>query len=191
MTPSDEARLAEPSDAEREAQDRVAMFIDFCALNKFGLDGWPPRTVAELTAHFTLVLNERDEAQRERDERPTLENFQRNIDERNVEIDRLSAQLAEARQTWFDPETEVTWRPATAWAYAAACKALHKHEDEERRLTAQVEEMRAALILAEDLYQRGALFVSAEEWETVHAKRRKALGSTPSPAQNDVSSEGQ
>lgn len=94
------------------------------------------------------VEAERDEAERERDEARTALEAEKRLGcgvTLIYERDRLSAQLAEAQQTWFDPETEVTWRPATAWAYAAACKALHKHEDEAKRLTVQVEEMHSRL----------------------------------------------
>jgi hypothetical protein len=41
----------------------------------------------------------------------------------------------------------------------------------------EIERLRSALILAEDLYQRGALNVSREEWNAVHDARLGALAS--------------
>lgn len=133
MTGSDEARLAEPSDAEREAQDRVGMFIDFCALNKFGLDGWPPRTVAELTAHFTLVLNERDEARRERDEARKVSAA------RKVEMERLDQEwlLAAGRAVNAEAELEaVRWGRDEARDMLANARAEYRAEAELQNETA-------------------------------------------------------
>lgn len=41
----------------------------------------------------------------------------------------LSAQLAEANETWTD-EKGTCWARPTAWAYAQACRALHEKEAE-------------------------------------------------------------
>jgi hypothetical protein len=38
-----------------------------------------------------------------------------------------------------------------------------------------------ALRLAEDMYQRGVLNVTTEEWDQVHAARRAALSKGPTP----------
>ena len=52
---------------------------------------------------------------------------------------RIEMAEAELNETWAD-ETGVVWRRPTAWAYAKACAALHKHEAENARLAKEVEE---------------------------------------------------
>lgn len=41
-----------PSYGQLSAEDRAAMFMDWCALNGFGLSGWPPGARDQLVAHI-------------------------------------------------------------------------------------------------------------------------------------------
>jgi len=49
------------------------------------------------------------------------------------DIKYLLAELNRVQETFTDKECFV-WETPTSWAYAAACKALHKHTDNEKRL---------------------------------------------------------
>jgi uncharacterized protein YhaN len=44
-------------------------------------------------------------------------------------------------ETWIDPDTETVWSPPTAWAYAAACKALEAKKQRITELEAELERL--------------------------------------------------
>ena len=96
------------------------------------------------------------------------------------------ARIAELSQPYVD-ERGVSWNPPTAWAYAAACKALHEKAEEVKRLREELYlkertltdhcndqakrlvEMRRALEDIESLSRQPVHGSAAANWAIAHA----------------------
>ena len=69
--------------------------------------------------------------------------------ELEVEVNNLRARIRELeaeREDWLDPETNTVWSRPTAWAYAAACKALEKHRQRAEKAEAERDAIEAKTI---------------------------------------------
>ncbi|CAO4137207.1 hypothetical protein [Methylorubrum extorquens] len=73
-----------------------------------------------------------------------------------AEVEAKDKRIAELSETWTD-EGGTVWSPPTAWAYAKACAALHKHR-------ADAEALRAALIDAEQTLRELVRDVPSLDW---------------------------
>jgi len=108
------------------------------------------------------------------------------IVKRDKTIREQEARIAELSQPYVD-ERGVSWNPPTAWAYAAACKALHEKAEEVKRLREELYlkertltdhcndqakrlvEMRRALEDIESLSRQPVHGSAAANWAIAHA----------------------
>lgn len=117
-------------------REGMADAVDRTALRRAMVQDIPPnvwlrgRIVRKLLANsLAPILDKADSA----------EAAEARADRLSAEVEARDKRIAELSETWTD-ENGTIWSPPTAWAYAKACAALHKHR-------AEVEAKTQALLL--------------------------------------------